>query len=417
MLYFFKSSLRALCPCLYSSLRYPTRSQYTILFGAARVLRYPGHHNDSYRLSSYIARYKDILSKSSTEYGESDVSSPKLTILSEHQLDELLRGTFPSDYPFEVIPLNSSTPEAFRIYKAFENHKRVRVTTDRAFSTAIIRNSPTPLHQWMLASVSHSLQSQIPGYIHILLDSLLNTLTYMVQSEIIPDLQVLHQKQGITENFPILVAEVGFTQQYESLKYATCRAIDETQSVNVSLMINLKETPAFRTPLLRPSSGIHQHSVTKENVDKNAILAWLQSPEGENPHPENPSDPESPLFFLGARWVGRIEGTLEVWIRNPETGKAARKLKPVLFYGSKAILDKDTPRIDARSENVDVGLNLSDIIPSADDGLEKPFHIDWADWRESINRARTSLVRSRYLKVLKSIQKSGKKQKKLREVE
>ncbi|KAM5494515.1 hypothetical protein McanMca71_000558 [Microsporum canis] len=342
------------------------------------------------------------------ENGGSGVSPPKLSMLSEHQLGELLRGIFPSNYPSEVVHLSSFTPEAFRIYKAFENHKRVRVTTDRAFSMTTIRNSPTPLHQWVLSSISHSLQSQIPRDVRILSDSLLEIPENMMEDIIIPDLQVLHKKQGTTGDFPVLVVEVGFSQQYESLKYATCRAIDETQSVNVSLMINLKETPAFRTPLLCPSSGVYRHPVTKKNVDKNAILAWLNSSEGGNPPPENPSDPESPLLFLGARWVGRIEGSLEVWIRDTKTGKAVRKLKPVLFYGSKATLDKDTPRIDARSANVDVGLKLSDIIPSADDGLEKPFHIDWADWRESINRARTSLVRSRYLTVLKSIKKSGK---------
>lgn len=124
MMYFFKSFLGALRPCLYSSFRYPSHSKYAILFGAARVLQYPGYHNDSCRLSSHVTRYKDILPKSSMENGGSGVSPPKLSMLSEHQLGELLRGIFPSNYPSEVVHLSSFTPEAFRIYKAFENHKR-----------------------------------------------------------------------------------------------------------------------------------------------------------------------------------------------------------------------------------------------------------------------------------------------------
>ena len=95
-------------------------------------------------------------------------------------------------------------------------------------------------------------------------------------------------------------------------------------------MINLKEKPAFRAPFSPTSSGLYQHPITKEYVDTATMLTYLKSLSHTVPLPKNPDDRESPLFFLGTRWVGRVEGTLEVWVRDKVTQKAVRKLDPIV---------------------------------------------------------------------------------------
>ncbi|OAL63180.1 hypothetical protein A7C99_5569 [Trichophyton rubrum] len=359
-------------------------------------------------LSSDVADRQGAIPIFSTGKERDGTFTPKISRLNEHQLGELLRGRYPSDYRFEVIHLSNAAPETSLIYDALSDHKRV--VSERAFSMTTVRNAPTPLHQWVVSGVADLLTSQMPAGTQVLSDSSIQDPTSLEEDMPITDLQLLYQEHGALEPKAVLSVETGFSQQYESLQHAVRRAIDATQDVNVSLMINLKEKPAFRAPFSPTSSGLYQHPITKEYVDTATMLTYLKSLSHTVPLPKNPDDRESPLFFLGTRWVGRVEGTLEVWVRDKVTQKAVRKLDPILFYGSKLRVDKDTPYIDARNEDVQLGLNLSDIIISANDDLRKPFVVDWVKLRECINQGRMALARSRCRKTMKHIAElNGKK--------
>ncbi|KAK2846354.1 hypothetical protein FQN49_005804 [Arthroderma sp. PD_2] len=408
-MYPIQPALRARLPSLYPRLQTPFSSKWTVPFGGARASRFPRQFNDRCWLSNHAALCGGPFLKSPRTNGrDKDTSSPTISILDRHQLNELYHGRFPADYPFEVINLKASGAERLRILDAFENHKRIRITFDEEFSTTSIRNSPAPIHQWLLASIVNSFNSQLPYETIALADSRLEELN--MESEMFPDLQFLYSEKGVGKLKPVLTAEIGFPQLYESLKHATQRLINETQNVNVSLMVNIKERPAFRSPVSRTSSGAYRHPVTKEEMDKESILKWLRSVgKDEEALPGDSNDPESPLFLLGTRWVGRIEGTLEVWTRDPKTKKAVRNLDPILFYGSKATLDHETRYIDARTENVDVGLCLSDIIPHAGEKFKKPLIIDWDGWRNAIELGKKSLAESRRLDTLESIEDAKEK--------
>ncbi|DAA76451.1 TPA_exp: Uncharacterized protein A8136_0765 [Trichophyton benhamiae CBS 112371] len=359
-----------------------------------RIPRFPEIPNvNSCMLSSDVADRQGAIPIFSTGKERDGTFTPKISRLNEHQLGELLRGRYPSDYRFEVIHLSNAAPETSLIYDALSDHKRV--VSERAFSMTTVRNAPTPLHQWVLSGVADLLTSQMPAGTKVLSDSPIQGITSLKEDKLIPDLQLLYKEHGALRSKAVLSVETGFSQQYESLQHAVRRAIDATQNVNVSLMINLKEKPAFRAPFSPTSSGLYQHPITKEYVDTATMLTYLESSSHTEPLPKNPNDLESPLFFLGTRWVGRVEGTLEVWVRDKVTQKAVRKLGPILFYGSKLRVDKDTPYIDARNEDVQLGLNLSDIIISANDDLKKPFVIDWVKLRECINEGRMALAMSR----------------------
>ncbi|GBF61352.1 hypothetical protein TMEN_3836 [Trichophyton mentagrophytes] len=368
-----------------------------------RIPRFPEIPKvNSCMLSSDVADRQGAIPIFSTGKERDRTFTPKISRLNEHQLGELLRGRYPSDYRFEVIHLSDAAPETSLIYDALRDHKRIRVVSERTFSMTTVRNAPTPLHQWVVSGVTNLLTSQMPAGTRVLYGSPIQDLTSLKEDKLIPDLQLLYPEHGALEPKAVLSVEIGFSQQYESLQHAVRRAIDATQNVNVSLMINLKEKytkfdkkPAFRAPFSPTSSGLYQHPITKEYVDTATMLKYLESSSHTVPLPKNPNDLESPLSFLGTRWVGRVEGTLEVWVRDKVTQKAVRKLDPILFYGSKLRVDKDTPYIDARNEDVQLGLNLSDIIISANDDLKKPFVVDWVKLRECINQGRMMLARSR----------------------
>ncbi|EGD94815.1 hypothetical protein TESG_02318 [Trichophyton tonsurans CBS 112818] len=352
-----------------------------------RIPRFPEIPKvNSCMLSSDVADRQGSIPIFSTGKERDRTFTPKISRLNEHQLGELLRGRYPSDYRFEVIHLSDAAPETSLIYDALRDHKRV--VSERTFSMTTVRNAPTPLHQWVVSGVTNLLTSQMPAGTRVLYGSPIQDLTSLKEDKLIPDLQLLYPEHGALEPKAVLSVEIGFSQQYESLQHAVRRAIDATQNVNVSLMINLKEKytkfdkkPAFRAPFSPTSSGLYQHPITKEKP-----------------------------VVLGTRWVGRVEGTLEVWVRDKVTQKAVRKLGPILFYGSKLRVDKDTPYIDARNEDVQLGLNLSDIIISANDNLKKPFVVDWVDLRECINQGRIALAESRCLTTMRHIAElNGKK--------
>ncbi|PGH20716.1 hypothetical protein AJ80_03476 [Polytolypa hystricis UAMH7299] len=222
--------------------------------------------------------------------------------------------------------------EYHQIQDAFSGEKnRVRVSYNAKLSTTAVRRAPTRVHARLIGAVMHDLFTQSPtpeGW------------------ALVPDLQFLYTMYRSDEGF-----------------------------VEVPILI-LEESPAYRNPLGLDPNVKHRNNITGKEEDIATVLQRLEEPIKNKDilkqiQLKNPEDSESPLLWRGVRWVGKMEATLGVWIRDQETGQARRKLDPVLFYGNQAGVDPKSPYLDARVEDVDVNLKFSDFVPSDDDVYNK----------------------------------------------
>lgn len=129
-------------------------------------------------------------------------------------------------------------------------------------------------------------------------------------SETITDLSLVH---GNTAN-PVLVQEVGFAEKYDNLVKSTRLWLENEPTTKAVLLVNIDETPKYRSPL----------RITDYISCSQSAIPIPTDLDVNNFSVEDPRDPNAPLMLNKKRWVGRVSAFFEVWTRN-EGGEPVRK--------------------------------------------------------------------------------------------
>ncbi|KAK2741742.1 hypothetical protein FQN55_008242 [Onygenales sp. PD_40] len=311
--------------------------------------------------------------------------------LSRRQLDELYSGRFPTDHPSEVIKIPSSSSDYLRMHEAFDDrNSSVRVLFNPQLSTVSVLKA-TAVQQTLIAQVFKSLLTQLPlpNFDAVGCCEMAGSQTMVNFLPLEPNMQLLYTENKSSSPVPVLTLQVGFSQAYDELLLETRRNIEETTKVQATILINVKETPSYENPLRDTArKATYRNRDTGENESIETLIERLQltSQEGKlrcEIHREIPDDVQSPLRFRGVQWVGRLRMELEIWVRDSKTGKATRRVDPIVIYG------------DGTQEDAELDLRLDEFIPSGDAQYKRNLRLDWKKWQNQLEYARKTMVISR----------------------
>ncbi|KAK2809074.1 hypothetical protein FQN50_004127 [Emmonsiellopsis sp. PD_5] len=316
-----------------------------------------------------------------------------------HQLDELYSGRFPTDHPSEVIKIPSSISDYLRMHEAFEDrNSSVRVLFNPQLSTVSILKA-TAVQQTLIAKVYKSLLTQLPAPNFDALgccemegsQAMVNFLPLEAT------MQLLYTETESSDPVPVLTLQVGFSEAYDELLLETRRTIEETTDVQATILINVKETPSYENPFRDTAKkATYRNRDTGENESIGTIIERLRltPQEGElrlEIRREIPDDVQSPLLFRGVQWAGRLRMELEIWVRDSETGKATRRVDPIVIYGEGA------------QEDSKLDLRLAEFVPSDDVQYRRNLRLDWKKWQNHFEYARKKMVISRVKKAVENL--------------
>jgi hypothetical protein len=195
----------------------------------------------------------------------------------------------------------------------------------------------TPVHQTLISKVSKSLLAQLPfpNFDAVGSCEVMGSQTKLNLFPLEPDMQLLYQESESSRSVPVLTLQVSFSQTYDDLLLVTRRTIEETRKVQATILINVKESPSYDNPLRGTTKATYRNRDTGKNESIGTIVERMQLRAQDDElrseiRREIPDDLQSPLRFRGVRWVGRLHMELEIWARDSETGKATRRVDPIV---------------------------------------------------------------------------------------
>lgn len=119
---------------------------------------------------------------------------------------------------------------------------------------------------------------------------------------------------GAHDTMPILFAEVGFSEKKGDLEASMRMWFDSFPTINMGFLVKIDEHPGYRKPF-------RSHSRAKGSE-------FLQNPEASYNKKiisQNPEATGSPLYLSDFRLVGKTKAYMEIWTRDPKTGKPMKK--------------------------------------------------------------------------------------------
>ncbi|KAK2800058.1 hypothetical protein FQN51_006297 [Onygenales sp. PD_10] len=297
--------------------------------------------------------------------------------LDDEQLKELFSGYFPTDYPKDTIHLKTSFPEYLRLQQAFDTsknklmRKRVHVMYNESFHATAVRFRASPLHDCIVDQtqqeiIQRLLQEGKSGQFRISVDR--DTFNNECREGEFPraaDLALRYKNASTGHSENVLIQEVGLTESYPELVDSICAWFRRLSSLQLAILVKIDETPIYKNPLLR-KSVLDDPNLNLPNPVK-VTLADVRL--------HDPVDPYGPLEVLGFRWVGEIVAFMEIWTRDPQTGKPAMRGQRIQFYG-RGHSDQSPP------------LAFSDFVPPEETFKDPNFTFDWVAFREAIDEAK-----------------------------
>ncbi|KAK2737052.1 hypothetical protein FQN55_001322 [Onygenales sp. PD_40] len=262
----------------------------------------------------------------------------------DEQLKELFSGYFPTDYPKDTIHLKTSFPEYLRLQQAFDTsknklmRKRVHVMYNESFHATAVRFLDRDTFN------NECREGEFPRAADLAL-------------------RYKNASTGHSEN--VLIQEAGLTESYPELVDSICAWFRRLSSLQLAILVKIDETPIYKNPLLR-KSVLDDPNLNLPNPVK-VTLADVRL--------HDPVDPYGPLEVLGFRWVGEIVAFMEIWTRDPQTGKPAMRGQRIQFYG-RGHSDQSPP------------LAFSDFVPPEETFKDPNFTFDWVAFREAIDEAK-----------------------------
>ena len=118
----------------------------------------------------------------------------------------------------------------------------------------------------------------------------------------------------ITEKSPlkvIFIAEVGISESHDDLQRSMVLWLKENSNVKLAFLVKISEKPKYEHP-----KQLSEEMIAMRNQPVKVIQNKLY---------DIVEDRNGQLFAHGSKFVGAFSGFLEDWVRDSETGKAARK--------------------------------------------------------------------------------------------
>lgn len=168
-----------------------------------------------------------------------------------------------------------------------------------------IHNKDGPIQSGVLCSISSQLLQELRFRSKYFFGMANTSLSERVP---VPGLQVTYDGGGTAgaRNVPILAVEIGFTESAKAIKEVMGQILDnpDTPHLKAGITVDIKEDPPYENPLLNA-----QNAVIEQGPPLPVVLDFDEGPDGS-------------LWKFGIRWVGSMTATVQVWKKDPNSGKA-----------------------------------------------------------------------------------------------
>ena len=124
-------------------------------------------------------------------------------------------------------------------------------------------------------------------------------------------------------NQPIFALEVGFSQSSKSLEGRVWDLLRDT-AVKVCIVVDIRETPSYNNPLTYGTEEVRNDNVEKYSLER------LRITPRRSLHLLDDNNPFSPILIHGVQWAGELTGAVQVFGKDPKTGKAVEKTKKMV---------------------------------------------------------------------------------------
>jgi hypothetical protein len=154
----------------------------------------------------------------------------------------------------------------------------------------------------------------------------LGEMTYIMQNgelyTFAADLTLGYTGGDLPDSQAILILQVGFPETYSLLLRYIFGRFKLVRGLKAALLAKIEETPNYRIPLLENAA------LNDPNLAIPASLDLAHS----DVHLQDPANPSSPLEILGFTWVGEITASIEVWVRDLETGEPVMRGQTIVSF-------------------------------------------------------------------------------------
>ncbi|PGG96061.1 hypothetical protein AJ79_09749 [Helicocarpus griseus UAMH5409] len=296
--------------------------------------------------------------------------------LSRDQLEEILRGRYPVDYLGEMIRLRTSENEFISLQQAFMSSssrpfKSPKVSFHKEFSTTSLRPTRSALYVTVVSNVYDVVSQKLKdeGKRGIFQASFGEAVCLGDGSRVLEPDFILWKTSS--NQYPILVMEVGFSEGYEELKESANTWFEKSKDVKMVLLCKIDERPLYRIP-----QALKVEELAKMEL---SALPIFQLPATTDVKLEDEKNLDSPIMTSGHRFVGRLKHVyFETWVRS-EAGKAVRKGDRIYVHSPDTTQNSFT-------------INLNEILPPTDSLKEPEVVFDFDDLKDDVNLARRRLA-------------------------
>ncbi|EER42221.1 hypothetical protein I7I53_10311 [Histoplasma capsulatum var. duboisii H88] len=330
--------------------------------------------------------------------GGETVTVQSQSVLDDHDLEQLCHGQFPANCEGEEIRLGKISLDNFRrIRAAFEARAeaeepiRSYVTYNAKFSTASALKAPsTEVHSFALGELGHqmngSIEKTFPSTVRDCFRFRIEASQAGFDSEDksesiikVPDasLQYIVDPQGgYLQN--IFIFQIGFRELYSSLKSSMDLWLEGDKDVQAVILVKFTEKPQYRTPINV------RHPPIQFQEDAKLPIAETKQPKLV--------EESGRVLIHGKVFAHRITGFCELWVRNPDTGKAELRGKRIDFY------DSDS---SAKIESPELKIDFETYLPNLPELRGKSFVMDWRKMASEVQMGHKRTAIQRYLMALK----------------
>ncbi|KAK2807861.1 hypothetical protein FQN50_005250 [Emmonsiellopsis sp. PD_5] len=173
-----------------------------------------------------------------------------------------------------------------------------------------------------------------------------------------------------------LMFQIGFREEYSSLKRLMKLWLDGNEHVQAVLLIKFTEKPQYRTPI-----DVHNPPVELQE-DAQLPIATVR--------PELVQE-SGRILIHGKVFANRMTGFCELWVRSPYTGKPEAQGERTHFYDS-----------DSSVKPPELKIDFDTCFPKLRELQGKgTFVMDWGKMASAIQRGHMRTAIERYLLVLK----------------
>lgn len=158
-----------------------------------------------------------------------------------------------------------------------------------------------------------------------------------------PDFQIRYRQIGNPMSDPGIAFEIGFSQPSEELEQKV-KALLENSPAKVAVLFDFKESPNYRNPFIwyktgngnRAQADKTNRTVPLNRTNIEIFKSQRQQTDAENSMClENSRNPYGPLLVYGLRWVGELTGSVQVFAKDLETGKAIARTRKMVSAQTK----------------------------------------------------------------------------------